>query len=164
MFPDVNEIQLHFSEDWPSLSLQSLSVFLDISRLVQIKLCSEFFDQFNLNAWTDLGNFLAQAQNLSSLIIQSELYVYQQCEMRNNICTILPRGVKHLGIPLVDMEKLKIILQRCENLSTIAFRIDNREFAQKAVSWFADNTINTTCQERYRTVSVWLGQTKSSIK
>jgi hypothetical protein len=39
--------------------------------------------------------------------------------MKNNLYTILPPHVKHLEIPLADLEKLKTILELCKNLSTI---------------------------------------------
>ncbi|CAF3086747.1 unnamed protein product, partial [Rotaria sp. Silwood2] len=64
---------------------------------------------------------MRQADNLSSLIIESKLFIYQQGEMRHNLYTILPPRIKHLEIPLIDLEKLKIIFEQCENLSTITF-------------------------------------------
>jgi hypothetical protein len=158
LFPKATELDLEFRKDWPELSLQTLSVFIDISRIVKMKICSKYFDQFNENTWMDMGIFMKQAQNLSSLIIFNEFQGDQLDRTVENIHSILPYHVKNLQVPLNDVNQIKMILERCEKLTTINFTIDDEEFSDKVMKWFADNTIYTTCRQGYKNFAVWLGK------
>ncbi len=163
LFPNVTEINLEFHENWPLLSLQSLSIFIDISRIVHMKICTDYFNEYNENTWMDIGIFMEQAHNLSLLIIQLNFNLYFSGRITKNIYSILPRHVKHLKIPIGDLEHIKMIFERCKNLSTIKFYYGDVKLYKKVTRWFSDNTSNTTCQESYRRVSVWFGKKKIQL-
>ena len=155
--PKVTVIDLQFRENWPLLSLQCLSMFIDISQIVTMKICSKYFNEYNQNTWMDIGNFIEQAHNLTSLLFECSFLTDTSSQTIENIHLILPRHVKHLQIPIDNLNQINIILERCTNLSTIKFIIEDPELSRKVVSWFLKNTINTTCQENYGWIAVWLG-------
>jgi hypothetical protein len=160
LFPNVTDINLEFDENWPLFSLQSLSIFIDISRIISMRIYSEYLNEYNENTWIDIGIFMEHAHNLSRLTIQGIDYTYINDLFTENMYSNLPRHVKHLEIPINDLNQIKIILNRCENLFTIKFHYEYTKLFQTIPSWFADNTIQTTCKENYGTTSVWLGKKK----
>ncbi len=150
----MSEIYFEFRKDCASLSLQSLLIFIDTSRITRITMISGYFDEFNQNTWTDIGIFMEQVHNLSSLIIQKNSCTYKFDRTIENIHSIIPRHVKHLQMLINNVNQIKMILGRCENLSTITFDTDNSEFVEDIINWFADNTFNTTCRRNDRMVAV----------
>jgi hypothetical protein len=108
----------------------------------------------------DIGIFMEQAHSLYSFICTHHFYEYKLGLTEENIHSILPRYAKHLHIPINDLNQINKILERCENLLTINFDIEDIISPNKVIKWFDDNTINTTCQQNYKMVSVWLGQRK----
>jgi hypothetical protein len=60
----VTELDIEFYNSWPQLSLQVLSVFIDISRIVTIRMSSDDFYLNNENTWMDIGIFMEQAHSL----------------------------------------------------------------------------------------------------
>jgi hypothetical protein len=108
----------------------------------------------------DISVFMKQAHNLSSLIISDEFHKYNSDRTAGNIYSILPHHIKHLQIPMDDLDQLKVVVERCENLSTISIISNNEKLCKQLIKWLAESTINTTCKESYETVAVWLGKIK----
>jgi len=106
----------------------------------------------------DIRIFIEQAHNLLSLLIHSSFYRYKLDLTVENIYSILPPHVKHLQIPIDDLNQINMILERCKNLSLIEFDIEGNEFSEQVINWFADHTINTTCWKNYEMITVWLGK------
>jgi len=105
----------------------------------------------------DIHIFLEQAHNLSSLIIESSLNKYRISESFKNIYSIIPRQLKHIQVPINNLDQIKMILERCDTLSTITFPIKSK-FSIEVIKWFNTNTINSTCKNFKRTVTVWIGK------
>jgi hypothetical protein len=154
----VTEIDLQLRDDWVLTSLQPLSVLIDISRIVSMKISSDNFYQYHQNTWMDISILINRAHNLSSLIIQNSFNIYESSQTIQNTHSILPRHIKHLQIPINHLNQIQMILKRCKNLATINFDIADVKFCKEVIQWFADNTINTSCQEGYKRVTVWLGK------
>ncbi|CAF3990703.1 unnamed protein product [Adineta steineri] len=163
LFSNVIEININSQRVWPLLSLQSLSIFIDISRIVQIKIYSMYFDEYDQNIWINIGNFMKQADNLSSFIIENNSHIYYSNPTMENIYSILPRHVRYLEIPIDHLNKIPMIFERCENLSTIRFHCDNTYFSRKVINWFDNNTTNTTCHLDDKIVCIWLGKKKHHL-
>jgi len=161
LFPNVTEIDFDFQQNWPLLSLQSFFILIDISRIVHMRIHNDYFIEYNENTWMDIGIFMEQAHNLSLLIIQLKFNLHFSDRITKNIYSILPRRVKHLEIPISNLEQIKMIFKRCENLSTIEFYYEDIKLGKQVTSWFSHNTTNTTCKESYGRVSVWFGKKKS---
>lgn len=158
LFPKVTEIELKCCNYWPASSLQSLSLIIDLSRIVVMKISGYNFHQYIQNIWMHISSFINQVHNLSSLIINSDLSICDSSRMIENIHSIIPHHIKCLQIPIDNLNQIKPILERCENLSTIIFDIEDVKFSNEIIQWFAENTINTTFQAIYRRVTVWLGR------
>ncbi len=121
---------------------------------------NDYFNEYTETIWKDIGIFLQQAHNLLYLSIQSHFDTYYSDQTMTNISSILPQHIKHLKISINDLEQIKTILQRCEDLSTITFDNYERKLCQEVSEWFAKNTIHSSCQESHGMVSVWLGKRK----
>jgi hypothetical protein len=158
LFPKVTEINLTFNHDWPLFPLPSLATFIDISRIVNMKIYSSYFNEYIQNTWMDIGIFIEQAHNLSSLIIQSGYIRYQSDRMIENIYSIVPRHVTHLQMPINNVDQIKTLLERCQHLSTIHLDLRYSIVSGEVIKWFADNTVNSTCSKGYKMVVVWLGK------
>ncbi|CAF1070134.1 unnamed protein product [Rotaria sordida] len=160
MFSNVTKVNLHFYDEWPLPPLEYLSIFIDISQLVQMTLFSSYFTEYNQNVLADIRNFIEQAYNLSALIIQTGMYRYNLNLAIEKIHDIIPYHVKYLRIPINSTDQIQIILNRCNHLTQIAFDIRYSNFSEEIIKWFDDNTMNSTYWKDYRMVSVWLGTRK----
>jgi hypothetical protein len=112
LFPEVTESNLYFHKDWLLPPLQSaLSVIINISRIVSMKIHSNYFNEYDQNTWENIGIFMEQAHNLSSLIILTSAYTYNSDQAIENISSILPYHLKDLEISINDLERINRILQ-----------------------------------------------------
>ena len=134
------------------------SIFIDISRIIHLKMNNNYFHQLDHNKWSDIVIFIEQTHNLSSFSIRNEFINYMLGENIKIIQSILPRHLKYLQIPIDDCNQIAKILEQCPDWFTITFEISNTEFIERVIDWFEDNTINTTCQESAGMVHVWLGK------
>ncbi len=159
LFSQVTEINLEFLDEWPFFSLQSLFISINITQIVQIELQIKYFGGYNQDTLRDIGMFLEQAHNLSSLIIQTSLNTHKVLETFEEMYSIIPCQLKHLKMPIYSVDQIKKILDKCEKLSTIRLDI-KAKFSEEILQWFNDNTINSTCKKGYRIINVWLGKKK----
>lgn len=163
LFGKATKIIIDIFGIWSSFSLKYLSVFIDISKIVQIELNSDKFGQYNYITWIDIGNFLAQAKNLSSLAFWNISFVSELNQSIDFMCVTIPCRVKHLQMPIKNLNQIERIFNRCENLSTIKFDTKSLEFSKEIIKWFKYNTINSTCLEEDKTVFVWIGKKKFQL-
>ncbi len=104
LFSQVTEINLQFCDNWPLFSLQSLFIFINITQIVRIELNGYYFDRYKQDALHDIGIFLEQAHNLSSLIIRNSSNEYQVFRTFENMYPIIPCQLKHLQIPINNVD------------------------------------------------------------
>jgi len=159
LFSQVTEINLQFSDNWSLFSLQSLSIFINITQIVQIELNGNYFYRYKHDTLRDLGMFLEQAHNLSSLIIRNSINAQEVLRTFEKMYPIIPCQLKHLQIPIITVDQIKRILEKCEKLSTIKLDV-KAKFSKEIIQWLNDNTINSTCKKGYRSINVWLGKKK----
>jgi hypothetical protein len=155
----VTEINLQFSDNCPLFSLQSLSIFINITQIVQIELNGYYFGRCTQDTLHDIGIFFEQAHNLSSLIIRNNSNEGEIFRSFENMYPVIPCQLKHLHIPINTVDQIKMILEKCEKLSTIKLDIQSK-FSKEIIQWFKDNTINSTCKKCYTAINVWLGKKK----
>jgi hypothetical protein len=80
----------------------------------------------------NICNFIEQAHNLSSLSIRIDYSNRDKTDRTiEGIESILPRQLKHLEIPSSNFDQLKMILERCDNLSIIIIDASNRKFYEE---------------------------------
>ncbi len=130
LFCQVTDVNLEFSEYRHLFSLQSLSIFINITQIVQIELQSKYFGGYKEETLRDIGMFLEQAHNLSSLIIQTSLNIHKVLRTSEKMYPIIPCQLKHLQIPINTVDQIKRILEKCEKLSTIKLDIKSK-FSKK---------------------------------
>jgi hypothetical protein len=123
--------------------LKYFSMLINFSKSPQITLCTDYSDRYNKNSWSSLGTFLKQAQNLSLLMIFSFFVNYKYTPIMETIYSIIPSHGKHLHVPMSSLDQTKILLQRCEYLSTVQFEIESLNISDKIIEWLNENTINS---------------------
>jgi hypothetical protein len=160
----VTDIYIQFDSGWSSISLEALSLFIDVSRITSMKISNSLsYYRYDHDTLVDMFNFLEQLPNLSILTIEKNLYSYSTFTPLENIYPFLPRHVKHLRIRINCLEQIEIVLKRCQNLVTIIFDHSVLNLTNKIKTWFGDNSVNTTCEQTANgTVFVWFGKIKNS--
>lgn len=135
-------------------------MFIDISRIVHMKIANCHYNEFNPDAWKNIRILIEQACNLSSLIIRRENYnEFISDQTYENILAILPQRLKHLQMVINNFEQINKILERCKNLSSIKLINLNKKSHKSIIQWFVDNTVNTSLRV-HDEFTVWLGRKK----
>jgi hypothetical protein len=154
----VTEIVFEIFEGNYPCSMKLLSTLIDFSKIVQLT-WNAYYAYYCYGSGQHillyLKTFLQQTHNLSSLFIPR--YLVPPSEIINNLCSTIPRHVRHLQMPVENVHQIKTIIVRCENLSTVEFNIAY-PMTEEVIKWFNDNTINSTCLDNYGTVYVWIGK------
>lgn len=138
-------------------------MYIDISKIVQIELNSDGFENYNEMTWREFRNFLLQAQNLSTLTFWNTSRISEMYRSIDIISLIIPHYIKHLQIPINNVNQIENILNRCENLITIKFDIKSLELSKGIMNWFKYNTINSTCLEENNRILVWIGKKRCRL-
>ncbi len=66
--------------------------------------------------------------------------------------------IKHLQIPINQLDQIKLILERCQHLSVVQFEITRTKFSADVVEWFNQNTIDSTCWRHSECDIIWIGK------
>ncbi|CAF3171372.1 unnamed protein product [Rotaria sp. Silwood2] len=164
IFPNVTKLNVDICRRSTVTSLEFLTTMIDISKLVEVKLESFYFNKFNQNLLFDIITILEQAYSLSSLIIHSRYSKYELFPFLNRICSIIPRQIKHLQIPINQLDLIEVILERCQNLSVIQFEISRLKFSQEVIDWFNQNTVDSTIRRRAGCDLIWIGNKINHIE
>lgn len=123
------------------------------------------FSDYHDSVWLDIDIFMKQAYKLTDLTIQRQYGIDKLNETIEKIISIVPSRIEHLNIPIENLNQIKTIVERCENLARISFFCSEIKLFEEVKQWFSDNTINTTyqCPENSYMVSVWLEKKKKHI-
>jgi hypothetical protein len=138
--------------------IKFLPSIIDISRLIEIKLESYYFNKDNKNILYDMISIIEQSNNLLSLIIHSRFSKYELYPFLNSLCSKLPRQIKHLQIPINQLDQIKIILERCQYLSVVQFEVTRTKFSAEVAEWFAENTIDSAFWRHSGCDIIWIGK------
>ena len=146
--------------------MKTLSNWVDILKIVRMEICLGFCDDCHRDLWINITDFLKQLKNLSMLNIYCFYGMHRSKAGNTNIHLFVPHFIKHLEMPISDPNQIKILLERCRNLSTIILTpvLEDTTLIEKIVKWFADNTVDTTCEDAGDKVHIWLGKKKFSTE
>jgi len=144
-------------------SIKFLPSIIDLSHLVEIKLESYCFNKNNKKLLYDMIAILEQSFNLSSLIIHSRFSQFELYPFLNSICSIIPRQIKHLQIPINQTDQIEIILERCPYLVVLQFEITRSKISAEVVEWFKQNTIDSTFWRHSGCDIIWIGKKRDEI-
>ncbi|CAF1104696.1 unnamed protein product [Rotaria sordida] len=167
LFPKVTKLHIDVSMDYrrknPLASIKFLTSIIDVSQLVEVKLESYCFGKDRKMILFDMMTIIEQSYNLSSLIIHSRLSKYELYPFLDNLCSVIPRRIKHLQIPINRLDQIKIILERCQDLSVVQFAITRSKFSEEVIQWFTQNTIDSTFRRRDECNIIWIGKKTNEI-
>ncbi|CAF4725063.1 unnamed protein product [Rotaria sp. Silwood1] len=164
MFPNVTKLNLTIERRSFLNSLKLLTPIINVSKLVEVKLESHCFHKDNQNTLFDIISILEQAYSLSTLIVHSRYCKYELYPYLNRICSIIPRQIKHLQIPMNKLNYIEIILERCQNLTVVQFEITRSKFSQEVIGWFNQNTKDSTFQRHAGCDIIWIGKKINHIE
>jgi hypothetical protein len=163
LFPKVTKLQINVDRIYPLKSLQLLESIIDISRLVEVKLESHYFSKHNQKLLFDAVTMIEQSCHLSSLIIHSRYCKFAMYPYLNDLCSIIPRQIKHLQIPINQLGQIQTIFQRCSYLSVVQFEITRSSFSTEVIQWFTQNTIDSTFRRHSGCDIIWIGKKTNEI-
>ncbi|CAF0813933.1 unnamed protein product [Adineta steineri] len=157
LFAKVIEIDINLCWSWMLFSFHSFSILIDVQQIHRMKLQIYCRRSHMKSTWTQISILLEQACNLSSLMVDGNLHKKAICSAVENMYSLLPRQLKHLKIPINNLDKIERILGRCENLSTIRFNKKSK-LSKEIIQWFRDNTTNSSYWKDKCTTIIWLGK------
>jgi hypothetical protein len=97
------------------------------------------------------------------LIIHSRFSQFELYPFLNSICSIIPRQIKHLQIPINRIDQIEIILERCSYLVVVQFEITRSKISTEVIEWFKQNTIDSTFWRHSGCDIIWIGKKRNEI-
>ncbi|CAF1076684.1 unnamed protein product [Adineta ricciae] len=158
LFRNVTDIELEFSNDESNVSLNSLSEFIDLSRLVHVKISNSYSHKITNHLLADIKHFLRALPNLTSLLIHSDFYLNKPFLTIEEVLAIIPSHVQYLQIPIDQIDQIDMVWQTCQNLSIIELQVNKYTLLSAIIKWFDKNSVNTICRYDRMAVVVWLGK------
>ncbi|CAF1178652.1 unnamed protein product [Adineta ricciae] len=143
-------------------SMNFLTSMIDISRLVEVKLESFYFGKLNKHLLFEIVTIIGHSTNLSSLIIYNRYCKYELYPFLNDLCSILPRQIKYLRLPINRLNQIEMIMKRCPYLSVIQVAISRSRFSKEVVDWFSENTLDSICRKQNSCDFIWIGKKKTN--
>ena len=101
---------------------------------------------------------------LSFISIYSNYCKYEFDSHLNHLCSIIPRQIKHLRIPVNELNQIEVIFERCQNLSIVQFEINRPKFSLEVISWFNQRTTNSAFRSHVGCDTIWIGTKTNLIK
>lgn len=160
LFHKATKLHVDHVNNRSLVSLHFLSALIDLSHLVEIKLKGNCFRECDVNTLNHIATFMWQAHNLSSVLIYHSWCEYVPVLSIDDICFIISRHVKHVQVAVNNSDEAKMMLEKCNHLSSVQFNFKYSRFSNEIVQWLEENTINSTYRSGYRSFTVWLGRKK----
>ncbi|CAF3388723.1 unnamed protein product [Rotaria socialis] len=145
-------------------SLKFLTSVVDVSKLVEVKLESFYFNKDNQTMLFEIVSILDQARSLLSLVVHSNYCKYELYPYLNRLCSIIPRQLKHLRMPANELNQIEVIFERCQNLSIVQFEITRTKFSLEVIKWFNQHTADSAFRRHVGCDTIWIGTKNILIK
>ena len=146
------------------LDLEFLPILIDTAKLVEVKFEGRYFNKYNINFLFNIISILEQSSSLSSFIINSRFFNFELYPFLNDLCSVIPRQIKHLQIPINQLDQVKKILDRCPNLSSAQFQITRLKCSQEVIHWFNENTVDSKIKKSAECHVIWIGRKINNIE
>jgi hypothetical protein len=105
----------------------------------------------------NIGCLLQQAYNVHSLTLANSFCGNGLNGIIENLCSIIPDHVKHLDIYDIDLDDIKIVLERLKHLSSIAFVFFfDMPFSPTEIIGWLSQRIHFTYLVDNSSLSIWL--------
>jgi len=162
-FTNVTKLRLEFCDTMSTDVINHLQSIFNLSQLVEVYLESSSFDRTNKDHLFNVIKLIDQSSKLTSLTIHSRYWKSWIHPYLNDLCSILPRQIKYLQMPISEVKQIEMIFERCQHLSIAKFETIGRKYSSKIDEWFHQNTIDSTFRKQIRFTHVWIGKKINSI-
>jgi hypothetical protein len=162
-FPNVTKLRLDFYSNISIDSINYLRSIFNVSQLIEVQLEKYCFDGDNKDLLFDAIKLIEESPKLTSLGIHSRYLKSALYSFLNDLCSILPRQIKYLEIPIHKLEQVEIIFQRCPYLSIVKFETKGNDLSAKIAEWFEENTIDSMFRRYNECDYVWIGKKLNQI-
>jgi hypothetical protein len=111
-----------------------------------------------LNTVTNIGYLLKRTYNVRSITLSNLICRRSLNGIVEKFCSIIPHHVKHLDLYDVDLDDIKILLERLKHLSsaTFVFLIEMPFSPTEIIRWLSQRMDFTYLVDN-SSLSVWLG-------
>jgi hypothetical protein len=162
-FPNVTKLRLDFYSYISIDSINYIRSIFNVSQLIEVQLEKYCFDGDNKDLLFDAIKLIEESPKLTSLGIHSRYLKSALYSFLNDLCSILPRQIKYLEIPIHKLEQVEIIFQRCPYLSIVKFETKGNDLSAKIAEWFEENTIDSMFRRYNECDYVWIGKKLNQI-
>ena len=154
LFRKLNKLILCVDQDWPVGSIEHLSLFLDLSTITDLSISIDFRPESISDTFDQLAEFFQRISRLHSLTIDSATIDVDK------LCSIIPKNVKHLQVPVKNIEDMKMIIERMKQLNSVTFEHFNRAkiLSSEFSNWLTENRQQSTCRIDLMYMSIWFDQ------
>jgi hypothetical protein len=131
-----------------------LSSLTDLSTITDLELSIDFILGDVINTTLGIIALLEKTTKIQSLIIPNRTVSLQ------TICSIVSHRIQHLQIPVNSTEDMKLILNRFDHLSSVAFRFlaDSLVPITEIIEWLTMKGRDFTYQSTQCSLNLWLGK------
>ena len=144
--------------EWPSNSIEFLSTLIDLSHLTALGLYINFDHCSISNTINNIDYLLQQTYNVRSLTLANSFCGSNLNGIVENLCSIIPHHVKHLDIYDMDLDDIKIVLDRLKHLSSVTFVfLFDMPFSPNEIIGWLSQRIDFTYLVDNCSLSIWLG-------
>jgi hypothetical protein len=162
-FPNVTKLHIDFCPSISTDSINHLRSIFNVSQLIEVSFESRYFCKNNKDLLFALIKLIEQSSKLTSLTIHSRYWKSALYPFLNDLCSILPRQIKYLQIPIHKLEQVEIIFQRCHYLSIVKFAMRRTKLLREITEWFEQNTIDSMFRRQNGFSHIWIGEKLNQI-
>jgi hypothetical protein len=145
-FRTMKKLALIFDSNRPVGWILFISMFINLTTITHIGLVGSIILNGDPGIVADIKNLLQQTCNVYSLNIRGLLLNQKSCLTANHICSMIPIHVRQLAVSIINLNEVKIVLQRLQHLSTAKFIFDETPCWNHFHQWFKTNKQNMSYQ------------------
>jgi hypothetical protein len=159
VFRNLTKLKLTISEDWSLGSFQFVSTSIDLSHLNKLILIISCRGDFLQKMMVNFFNLMKQAYNVRSLEIFNRWHGINYFMDIEQFCSMMPDHIKHLDIDIANINDMKVIIERLEQLTSVKFKFSFEKsiFIKEIIEWLSQKRSNSTHLKDIHCLSFWLG-------
>jgi hypothetical protein len=162
-FSNVTKLRLDFQSNISINSINYIRSIFNVSQLIEVHLQYHSFYNDNKDLFFDVIKLIELSSKLTSFRIYNGYWIASIYPFLNDLCSILPRQIKYLQMPINQLEQVQIIFQRCPYLSIVKFATKGNDLSAKIDEWFEENTIDSMFGRHSGCDYVWIGKKLNQI-
>ncbi|UJR32557.1 hypothetical protein I4U23_020018 [Adineta vaga] len=166
VFPNIDCLTLRIPDPWPVCSLHVLSTLINLSHITKIVLKIGDLLDSHPNFFRNVDLLLKSTRNVCSLVISSARFYANLRNRDLEICSIIPKHVKHLTISISTIDQMNVVMQKLKYRSSITFVYMNTSFdpAEMHIEWFKRENGYYTYRLSNSALSMWFDRSEYSVR